>query len=267
MLTQQLIKVLVSQCDYPSQPRSRLDHEHCLDLGQNMLAHGQKVPVIGYYLGDRFILCDGGCRREGASLVGIKELLALDLGKEPSVLELLVAQASINEFQQHLPPIDQARLFQAIREEQGCTARQLAETLHVSEGSVSRALALLQLPEDLQKQINEGTLDARRGYILSQESDPERQRQLAAEAMSVSREELGQRVRRQKTQSVPQVRAKRIACQLPSGVSVTVAGQDLSLDDCIEALGEAQREAKRAREQKLDVKTWQSVMRDKSRAE
>ena len=51
------------------------------------------------------------------------------------------------------------------------------------------------------------------------------------------------------------------------GVSVSVTGKDVSLDDLIEALGDAQKEARKAREQKLDVKTWQRVMRDKSRPE
>lgn len=267
MQTQQLIKVPAAQCDYPSQPRSRLDPDYCLRLGQNMLEHGQKVPVIGYFSGEQFIICDGGCRLEGIRLAGIPEVLAQDIGKEPTALGLLVSQASIDVYHQHLPPIDRARLFRSICKEQGCTGRQLAKTLHVSEGFICRALALLELPEDLQAQINEGSLDASRGYLLSQESDPERQRQLAAEAQSVSREELAHRVRRQKTQGVPQVRAKRIQCPLASGVCVTVSGADLSLDDLIEALGDAQKEARKAREQKLDVKTWQSVMRDKSRAQ
>ena len=262
----QLIKVPVALCDYPSQPRSKLDQEYILRLGQNMLAHGQKVPVIGYFRDGRFILCDGGCRREGAGAVGIKELLALDLGKEPSPLELLLAQASIDLHKQVLLPLDRARLMRSICKEQGCTARQLAKTLHVSEGYISRTVALLDLPEDLQAQVNEGTLDASRAYLLSQESNPERQRQLASEAASLTRDELARRVRKQKRESSPQVRAKRIVCALPSGVSVTVSGPDLSLDDLIEALAEAQKEAKKAREQSLDVKTWQRVMHDRSRA-
>lgn len=266
MATQQLKKVLEAQCDYPSQPRSRLDRDYCLSLGQNMLAHGQKVPVIGYSSGNRFILCDGGCRLEGARLVGMTELLALDLGKEPTRLELLLAQASIDLHRQHLPPIDRARLFQSLCQEQGCTARHLAGVLHISEGQISRSLALLQLPEEMQKQVNDGTLDAGRGYILSQESDPERQRELAIQAVSLSREELARQVRKQKRDSIPQVRVKRIACPLPSGVSIVVSGEELSLDDLIEALGVAQKEARKAREDGLDAKTFSAVMQKKSKA-
>ena len=82
----------------------------------------------------------------------------------------------------------------------------------------------------------------------------------------LSRDGLAAHLRKQRKASTPQVRTKRISCPLPSGVSITASGQDLSLDDFIEAIGDAQKEARKAREQKLDVKTWQSVMRDKSRA-
>jgi ParB family chromosome partitioning protein len=264
-VTQQLIKVPVNQCDYPDQPRSALDPDYCRGLGENMKTGGQKVPVIGYTKGDRFILCDGGCRLEGARLTGIPELLALDLGKQPSRVELLMAQASIDLHRQHLPPIDRARLFANLCQEHGCTARKLAEILHVSESSISRAVALLQLPDDLQQQVNSGTLDARRGYLLSQENDPARQRELATQATALSREELAKRVRKPKASGASQVRLKRILCPLPSGVSITVSGADLSLDDFIESLSEAHKEAKRAREQSLDAKTFAAVMKDKAR--
>jgi ParB family chromosome partitioning protein len=261
----QLIKVPEARCDYPSQPRSVVDPEYCRSLGENMKANGQKVPVIGYTKGDRFILCDGGCRLEAARLAGIPELLALDLGKEPTRLDLLMAQASIDLHRQHLPPIDRARLFSSLCKEHGCTARKLAELLHVSEAVISRAIALLQLPDDLQQQVNAGTLDARRGYLLSQEADPARQRELASQATALSRDELERRVRKPKADATPQVRLKRILCPLASGISITVSGADLSLDDFIEALGEAQKEARKAREQSLDAKTFAAVMRDKAK--
>jgi ParB family chromosome partitioning protein len=137
--------------------------------------------------------------------------------------------------------------------------------LHVSEAVISRAIALLQLPDDLQQQVNAGTLDARRGYLLSQESDPARQRELASQAAALTREELEKRVRKPKQSDTPQVRMKRILCPLASGVSITVSGADLSLDDFIEALAEAQKEARKAREQSLDAKTFAAVMRDKAK--
>lgn len=265
MSVQQFIKVPVAKCDYPEQPRSALDPDYCLRLGQNMKEHGQKVPVLGYSKGERFTLCDGGCRLEGARLVGIPELLAHDFGREPTLEELLTTQASIDVHRQQLPALDRARLWARMCKEFGWAAKKLAEVLKVSESVVSRDLKLLALPEDIQQQINEGTLDARRGYLLSQESDPVRQRELAIEATALSRDELAKRVRKPKLSDMPQVRMKRIVYPLASGVSITVSGADLSLNDFIEALSEAQKEARKAREQSLDAKTFAAIARDKAK--
>jgi ParB family chromosome partitioning protein len=48
-------------------------------------------------------------------------------------------------------------------------------------------------------------------------------------------------------------------------VCIVASGNGLSLDDLIESLGEAQKEAKKARDQGLDAKTFQAVLRDKSK--
>jgi hypothetical protein len=45
---------------------------------------------------------------------------------------------------------------------------------------------------------------------------------------------------------------------------ITVAGQQLSLEDVIDGLTETLKEAKKAAGENLDGKTWQAVMRDKA---
>lgn len=48
-----LIKVRPQDCDYPSQPRSKLDPDYCRGLGENMKAIGQKVAIP--MRGERFL--------------------------------------------------------------------------------------------------------------------------------------------------------------------------------------------------------------------
>jgi hypothetical protein len=48
-------------------------------------------------------------------------------------------------------------------------------------------------------------------------------------------------------------------------VEVTVAGRELSLADFIEALSELVKEARRAADQGLDVKTFAAVAKDKAK--
>ena len=82
-----------------------------------------------------------------------------------------------------------------------------------------------------------------------------------------SRDGLAQRVRSRKHKATPQVRVKRLVCPLPSGVSITLAGDELSLDESIEALGEAIREMKRARELGYTARTFAAAMKDKAKKE
>ena len=56
--------------------------------------------------------------------------------------------------------------------------------------------------------------------------------------------------------SAPAVKIARAVIALPSGMSVTVSGEAVSMDDVIFALGEAGKEAERGRDQNLDVKTF-----------
>ena len=79
------------------------------------------------------------------------------------------------------------------------------------------------------------------------------------------RDAIVQAGRKSRNGNSPSVKVTRVKCQLPSGVCIVASGNGLSLDDLIESLGEAQKEAKKARDQGLDAKTFQSVMKDKSK--
>jgi ParB family chromosome partitioning protein len=261
------IEVLVEKCDYPDQPRTFVVAETIARLAENMKKYGQKVPVIGYFHGERFQLEDGGCRLQAARQAGLRTLLGLDVGKKPSRAELLMAQASIDQHRQSLPPVDKAKLFRSIMEESRWTARHLSEALQVSEGSLSRTLALLSLPEELQQQVNAGILEPSKAYLIGQESDPAKQAELASLARGVSRDSLSDAIRkRQVAEGTAEKRMSRVTCPLPSGVTVVVSGEALSLDGVIAALADAQKEARKARDQGLDAKTFQAVLKDKAKA-
>ncbi len=104
----------------------------------------------------------------------------MDLGKKPTQIELLTAQAAIDIHRQHLPAIDRARLWQSNIQARGCTARQMAKELGVSDSLVGDYLSLLKLPIDVQEQVNSGTLHMSKAcLIVQQESNPDRQRELA----------------------------------------------------------------------------------------
>jgi ParB family chromosome partitioning protein len=265
-----LIKVRPQDCDYPSQPRSNLDPADCRALGENMKAIGQKVAIIGHTDAKtrRFIVGDGGRRLQAAILCDIPELLALDLGKAPTPLELEMAQASIDIHKQHFPLMDRARLWNSIIKKRGCTAKQLARELGVSDSLVGDYLSLCTLPSDVQELVNSGALPlSKASLIAQQESDPQRQRELAALAKDLSRSELAAKVKqaRRNEQQATAVRVSSMRCPLPSGTTVVVKGQELTLDDAIEAVTELLKAMKKASEERIDGKTFARMCADKAR--
>jgi ParB/RepB/Spo0J family partition protein len=270
-MSSKLIKVRPETCDFPSQPRSKRDPEHCRSLGESMKSVGQQVPIIGHTdpVTGRFIVADGGCRIEGAILCGIPELLALDLGKAPSPLELELAQAAIDIHKQHFSPMDRARLWHSIKEKRGCTARQLAKELAVSDSLVGDYLSLCKLPLDVQEQVNSGALHLSKGSLIAQqESDPDRQRELATLAKNMARTELAAKVKqgRRNGQQQSAVRVNSMRCPMPSGTTVVVKGSELTLEDAIHVLTELLKAMKKASEDGIDGSTFSRVCRDKAKA-
>ena len=271
--TMNLVTVATDICCFPTQqqPRTWTDNirEYCLRLGENMLAIGQQVPVIGWFADKRFLLADGGCRLEGAKLVGIRELLALDLGKEPTKGELLLAQASIDLHKQHLPPVDRAKLYRSIMIERGFNGKQTAEALNVTESWLSRFLALLDLAPDLQVLVNSGNLEWTKASLIAQATaDHEQQSELARAAASMTRDALAASVRKRRNgqDNNPAVKTSRIKIALASGVTVTFAAKDdsLDLDQAIDAAADAHKLLKQGQHQGLTAKTIQKVSADRA---
>jgi hydroxylamine reductase (hybrid-cluster protein) len=62
------------------------------------------------------------------------------------------------------------------------------------------------------------------------------------------------------------VKITRVKAPLPSGVEVLISGKELALEDVIESLSELLKEAKKAGDSGLDVKTWAAVLKDKAKA-
>lgn len=265
-----LIKPDTDQIDFSSQPRSGDDQEQSRGLSESMKTIGQQVPIIGYTdpQTGRFKAYDGGRRLAAAKLAGLPHLLAIDLGKEPAPADLVMAQAAIDIHKQHLPRLDRARLWQANIKARGCTARQLAKELGVSESLVGDYLALLTLPSDVQEMVNRDALNMSKACLIAQqESDPDRQRELAKQAVDISRVELATRLKkaRSNTEQKPAVSAKKIKIELASA-TVTISGANLTLDAAIDAVLEAHKEMKRGRQQGLTARTIQEVTSDRAKA-
>ncbi|MBX3443845.1 MAG: ParB/RepB/Spo0J family partition protein [Planctomyces sp.] len=144
--------------------------------------------------------------------------------------------------------------------------KDLAGHLKLDPSMVTRLLSPSKCIQAVQEALVAGRIGISDCYAMSKVDAKEQHELLALKLDGASRDEIEHRGRKARNAPAPAVRLARCKVPLSSGLNVTVSGEELSLDELIDALGEAQKEAKKARDQALDVKTFQAVMRDKAKA-
>lgn len=244
------------------QARKHFDEAELRQLGESLKVR-QLQPVVARPDG---LLIAGERRLRAASLVGLPELQVV-ISEEPlTESELRILQLSENL---HRADLRDCEKWQACEEllrlNPDWSNKDLAAHLKLGESTVTKYLSAGRCIPEVQQALEAGRIGITACYEISRAQQEQQAELLQMKLAGTSRDALADRVRKQKNQSVPQVRVKRITCPLPSGVSVAVSGQEVSLDELIDALGEAQKEAKKARDQGLDAKTFSAVMKDKAK--
>jgi ParB family chromosome partitioning protein len=185
----------------PNQPRKEFDPEALADLAADMKARGQlQTCRVRWDAGlGKWVIISGERRYRAALAAGLETLACLEETESLSEDEILEAQLVENALREDLKPIEQARAFKALLDRRGCSIRQLAESLHVSNQSIVRALGLLELPQDLQERVDGGSVPASAAYELSRVEDDATRRELADQVVAgaLTRDQVVERVRRE----------------------------------------------------------------------
>ncbi|MBX3444184.1 MAG: ParB/RepB/Spo0J family partition protein [Planctomyces sp.] len=253
-----------------SQARRCFDEAELQPLGESLKVK-QLQPVLAR---DDGTLIAGERRLRAARLVGLKELLVVVSDEPMSESELRIFQLTENV---HRADLTDAEKWHAcdelLRLNPDWNNKDLAAHLKLAESTVTKYLAASRCVPEVQQALEAGEIGITTVYEISRADAGQQAELLALKRSGTSRDGLARRVRQAKdkeaspSQKKPAGRGqvRRILCPLASGVSISASGNELSLDDLIEALGDAQKEARKAREQGLDAKTFSAVMRDKAR--
>lgn len=143
--------------------------------------------------------------------------------------------------------------------------KQIAADLGVDASMVTRWLSWEKCIEPVRRAMAANQITLQAMYALSQLPQEEQAAALALALNAPNAAAAARAVRRQKNGEAEAVRLSRFKYPLPSGVEITVAGKELSISDLIEALAELTKEAKRASDQGLDIRTLVAVAKDKAR--
>lgn len=246
------------------QVREHFDDEKELrQLGESIKAQGQLQPVLARPDGT---LIAGERRLRAATLAGLPTIRVIITDEPLTESQIKIIQLTENLFRSDLLDGEKWRGCEGLLQlNPDWSNKDLAAHLKLGESTVTKYLSPSRCIPEVQEALEAGRIGITACYEISRAPQEQQAELLRLKLAGTSRDALADRVRKQKSRSVSQVRVKRIACPLPSGVSVAVSGQELALDDLIEALADAQKEAKRAREQGLDAKTFSAVMKDKAR--
>ena len=190
----------------PTQPRTEFDQVELDQLSESIKRHGILAPLRvrpDQSTGKYCILV--GKRFRAARLAGLERVPCVVVSGEISERDILESQIAENLCRVNLNPIERANSFKRYLDLTGVQAKELADLLHVSPATVSKALALLGLDAEVQAKVADGTISATAGQAIAKIKDTAAQQQIAraAETDGLPAKRVEQRVRQKQGPAAP----------------------------------------------------------------
>jgi len=133
------------------QPRTHFDSDELKTLTESIRKEGVIMPILVRPAGDGYELIAGERRWRASQAAGLQDIPAVVRDVDDlQALELAIIE---NEQRDDLTSIESARAYQRLMDEFAYTQQQVAERIDVSRVHVSNTIRLLQLPEPIQKMI------------------------------------------------------------------------------------------------------------------
>lgn len=210
----------------PDQPRTEFSEEAIQRLADSIQERGQLSPILVRWSErhQKWVIIAGERRWRATQRAGLDVINCHCRLEDCSDSEILEQQLIENCLREDLSPVEEARAFRRLMQLNGWTGKQVAESLRVSPTQVSRALALLKLPEDLLREVEAGQLSSRAAYELSKLPTPAAQRKMALQIaqQSMTAAQASSAVRRQKGRKVHRRNAKKLTFQSESGFRLVI---------------------------------------------
>jgi ParB family chromosome partitioning protein len=196
----------------PNQPRVEFDSDSLARLADSLKNRGQLQPIRVRWDDAKsiYVVVVGERRWRAAQLAGLETLACVVIAGGATPEDLLEDQLIENCLREDLRPIEQARAFKSLIESRGLSQRQLAERLQVGQGTISKALALLGLPEEIQRSVDSGDIGPDAAYQLSKVPDPVEQASLARDAVKggLKRDEIKAKTSTKKSRGASKLTSK-----------------------------------------------------------
>jgi ParB family transcriptional regulator, chromosome partitioning protein len=212
----------------PSQPRVEFSEEALERLALSVREKGQLSPIRVRWSDqlEKWTIICGERRWRAMQRAGLTEIDCYFDDGNPTPSDILEQQLIENCLREDLQPIEEAKAFASLMNLNGWTGKHVAEALRVHPSRVSRALALLKLPEEIQEQVATGVISSRSAYEISKLPSAEAQFVLAAKAAQgqLSSPQAAKAVRQRQGKSKPSARTTNQTFFGDKGWKVIVSG-------------------------------------------
>jgi len=153
----------------PDQPRRTFEPERLKELSQSIARSGVLQPVVGTRDGPRYTLLVGERRWRAARAAGLESIPAVIADVDPEErLELAI----VENVQRHdLNPIELAHAYRALSQ-RGVTQEEIGRRVGKDRSSIANLLRLLDLPVDMQADVEAGRLSMGHAKAVLQVPDP-----------------------------------------------------------------------------------------------
>ena len=179
----------------PKQPRTRFAEADLDSLAESIRSQGLIQPIVVTQEDGGWIILAGERRWRAARRAGLETVpvAVRDHVSEQQRLELALVE---NLQRSDLDPIEEAEAYRTLREEFGLSQEEVAKSVGKARPTVTNALRLLRLPDEVRELLAAGKLSAGQARPLLALKSAAQQRELAREAVenSLSARDIERRV-------------------------------------------------------------------------
>jgi ParB family chromosome partitioning protein len=252
----------------PGQPRKTWHSAVLERLAMSIAKVGIQSPLRVLWDGERkcWLILTGESRWRAAKLAGLTHVPCIVIEGELSKADKLADRLTENGVRHDLEPMEEAAAIVELKALRGCDSQTLGAELGLSSASITRAKALLSLPEDIQAMVGNGPgeVPPSTAYEISRLPDAAGQRELAHAVVDkrISRERAAEAVRNRVGRKNVKPKGAKLPLRLDGGISVTVsAGQPLTWDELLSALDHIKKTAKKLADDGKEVSALARLLR------
>lgn len=259
-----LVNVPVKKIRFEKQVRESLDEARVQQMAQTASVVGIVQPPILRRDADFFVPIEGHYRVAAAILLGWETIRAIIDGEQLDANGVLIRQLITNTMRTGLKPSESAKGIEQLILATGSTAGEVAKQIGLSDAKVSDLRKLTTLSAEIIELVDAGKIPVSAAAELARREPAERAelaRQLAEGKLT--RDGLAGARRAAKRDTKPgKTQSSRVTAFLEGGRSITVSGDNLTLETFIEAIESLLTKARRARPQGIGLSTFIKMLKD-----